>query len=150
LMNKLKIGICLESLGLPLRRALSEAERIGVTGVQIDSAGELAPAKQSQTGRREFRNLLRAPNLGLSAVACPLLRGLDHPENLEQRLDHVKAVMSLSFDLGPRIVVIQAGRVPEKEDELRGRLLTESLRALAAHGDRTGSTLALETGLESG
>ena len=31
-MNRLKIGIRLESLGLPLRRALREAQQLGVRG----------------------------------------------------------------------------------------------------------------------
>jgi hypothetical protein len=40
-MNRLKIGIRLESLGLPLPRALWQALRLGVRGVQADAAGEL-------------------------------------------------------------------------------------------------------------
>jgi sugar phosphate isomerase/epimerase len=149
-MSKLKIGVRLESLGLPLRRALQEAERLGVGGVQVDAAGDLAPDRLSQTGRREFRHLLRAHNLELTAVGCPLRRGLDVAENQEARIDHVKKVLDLSFDLGPRIAVVQAGRVPESEDDPRAGLLTEALAALGGHGDRTGTTLALETGLESG
>ena len=50
-MNRLKIGIRLESLGLPLRRALREAQRLGVRGVQADAAGDLSPHALSQTGR---------------------------------------------------------------------------------------------------
>jgi sugar phosphate isomerase/epimerase len=149
-MNRLKIGVRLESLGLPLRRALQEAERLGVAGVQVDAAGDLAPQNLSQTGRREFRHLLRAHNLELTALGCPLRRGLDVAENLEARIDHVKRVMSLSFDLGPRITIVQAGRVPDKPDDPRAGLLSEALRALGSHGDRTGTVLALETGLESG
>jgi sugar phosphate isomerase/epimerase len=149
-MSKLKIGVRLESLNLPLRRALQEAERMGVAGVQVDAAGDLAPDRLSQTGRREFRHLLRAHNLDLTAVGCPLRRGLDVAENQEARIDHVKKVLALSYDLGPRVVIVQAGHVPEKADDPRAGLLSEALRALAAHGDRTGATLALETGLESG
>ena len=55
----------------------------------------------------------------------------------------------MSFDLGPRIVIVQAGRIPEKGDDTRAGFLTESLRALALYGDKAGATLALETGLES-
>jgi sugar phosphate isomerase/epimerase len=47
-------------------------------------------------------------------------------------------------------VVVQAGRVPGENEDARGRLLTEALTALAAHGDRVGAVLALETGLETG
>jgi sugar phosphate isomerase/epimerase len=149
-MNRLKIGIRLESLGLPLRRALQEAERLGVGGVQVDAAGDLSPSTLSQTGRREFRHLLRSHNLELTALGCPLRRGLDIAENLEGRIEHVKKVMTLSYDLGPRIAIVQAGKVPESDEDPRTPLLTEALRALGAHGDRTGAVLALETGLEVG
>jgi sugar phosphate isomerase/epimerase len=149
-MSKNKIAIALEPLGLPLRRALQEAERLGVAGVLVDAAGDLAPDRLSQTGRREFRHLLRAHDLDLSALRCPLRHGLDTATNQEARIDHVKKVLALSFDLGPRITIVQAGQVPEKADDPRADLLTEALQALASHGDRVGATLALETGLESG
>jgi sugar phosphate isomerase/epimerase len=144
----LSIGVRLDPLGLPLRRALQEAQRLGVAGVQVDAVGDLAPTRLSQTGRREFRHLLRAHSLELTAIGCPLRRGLDVAEHQDARIDHVKAVLSLSFDLGPRIVVVQAGRVPE--DVAAPSALTESLLALGQHGDRVGAALAVETGLESG
>jgi sugar phosphate isomerase/epimerase len=153
-MNRLKLGLRLESLDLPLRPALTAAARLGVAGVQVDAVGDLSPNQLSQTGRREFRNLLRAHNLELTAVGCPLRRGLDVAQDQQPRLEHVQKVLTLSFDLGPRVVVVQAGRLPdeaeEKTDSPRPRLLRESLLVLSGHGDRTGTRLALETGLESG
>jgi sugar phosphate isomerase/epimerase len=149
-MNRLKIGIRLESLELPLRRALQEAERLGVAGVQMDARADLAPDALSQTGRREFRHLLRSHNLELSAVGCPLRHGLDRAENQEARIDHVKKVLSLSSDLGPRLAIVQAGRVPADPEAPAYQWLSDALRALGQYGDRLGTTLALETGLESG
>ena len=149
-MARLKIGIRLESLGVPLRRGLLEAQRLGVTGVQVDAVGDLSPNVLSQTGRREFRNLLRAHNLELTALGCPLRHGLDVVEGQEARIEHVRKVMSLSFDLGPRSVIVQAGRLPDKPDAPGAGRMTEALLALGHHGDRVGTVLALETGLESG
>jgi L-ribulose-5-phosphate 3-epimerase len=149
-MSRLKIGARLESLGLPLRRAVTEAARLGVPGVQVDAVGDLAPQTLSQSGRREFLHLLRGHNLELSALGCPLRRGLDVAEDQQPRLDRVKAVMSLSFDLGPRVTVVEAGAVPEDVNTPRGQLLSEALLALGQHGDRVGAVLALETGLEAG
>jgi L-ribulose-5-phosphate 3-epimerase len=149
-MKHLKIGIRLESLGLPLRKALAEASRLSVSGVQIDAAGELAPDNLSQTGRREFRNLLRGYSVELTALGCPLRRGLAVAENQEERLDHVRKVMSLSYDLGPGIVIIEAGQVPDEKDAERTRLMRDALLELGGFGDRIGSILALETCLESG
>src|SRR5579883_1367750 len=96
-MNRRKIGIRLESLGLPLRRGLLEAERLGVSGVQVDAVGDLAPKALSETGRREFRHLLRAHNLELTALGCPLRRGLDATEDQQPRIEHVQKVLSLRF-----------------------------------------------------
>jgi sugar phosphate isomerase/epimerase len=149
-MNRHKIGIRLESLGLPLRRSLAEAGRLGATGVQVDAVGDLAPNALTETGRREFRHLLRGHNLELTALGCPLRRSLDSAENQQPRIEHVQKVLSLSFDLGPRIVVVQAGAVTDDPDNPRSHILSESLQALAQYGDRVGATLALETGLEDG
>ena len=110
--------------------------------------GDLSPQSLSQTGRREVRHLLRSFDLELAAVFCPLRRGLDVPENLQPRMDHIKQVMSLAFDLGPRLIVVQAGRVPEKDDDPRFPFFRDALETLARHGDRVGTTLALDTGSE--
>jgi L-ribulose-5-phosphate 3-epimerase len=149
-MKRVRIGVRLESLGLPLRRGLQEVERLGVTGVQVDAAGDLSPKTLSQSGRREFRHLLRAHNLELTALGCPLRHGLDTAVGQEARIEHVRQVLSLGFDLGPRLVIVQAGRIPEDANDPRAPLLTEALLALGQYGDRTGTVLALETGLESG
>jgi L-ribulose-5-phosphate 3-epimerase len=149
-MNRLKIGIRLESLGLPLRRALAEAARLGVRGVQVDAAGDLSPSELSQTGRRDFLRLVRGHGLELTALGCPLRHGLDAPEGQQLRLEHVRKVLALSFDLGPRVAIIQAGAIPDEPDSPRGALLRESLVTAGRYGDRVGAGLALETGLESG
>jgi sugar phosphate isomerase/epimerase len=149
-MNHLRIGVRLESLGLPVRRGLEEAERLGAVGVQLDAVGDLSPDNLEQTGRRELRHLLRAHNLELTALGCPLRHGLDLARDQEPRIDRVRKVMTLSFDLGARVTIVQAGKVHEEAGDARTALLSEALRALGAHGDRTGTVLALETGLESG
>jgi sugar phosphate isomerase/epimerase len=149
-MKRLQIGVRLESLGLPVRRALPEAERMGAAGVQVDAVGDLSPNNLSQTGRREFRHLLRTHNLEMTALGCPLRHGLDVAENQEGRIDHVRKVLSLSFDLDARMAIVQAGRIPEDPADPSATLFREALLALGQYGDRTGTVLAMETGLESG
>jgi sugar phosphate isomerase/epimerase len=148
-MARLRIGIDVTALELPLRRGLEEAQRLSVAGVQLDAAGDLAPRQLSDTGRRQLRQWLRAHDLELAALRSPLRRGLDVAENQEARIDQVKEVLSLSFDLGPRLVVVEAGRPPENDAPAAQRF-REALDALARHGDRVGATLALETGPEPG
>jgi sugar phosphate isomerase/epimerase len=147
-MNRPHLAIRLESFGLPLRRALLEASKLGVRGVQFDAVGELGPRQLSQTARREMRHLLRSHDLELSALCCPLRRGLDDPEDLEPRLDHVRQVMTLSYDLGCRLATVDPGEVPQDENDPRRVFLTESLTNLGQHGDRTGAVLSLVGGRE--
>ncbi len=149
-MNRLRLGVRLASLNLPLRQALAAASRMGVAGVEVDAVGDLAPRALSATGRREFRNLLRTHNIELTALGCPLRRGLDTTEDQQPRLEHVQQVMGLSYDLGPKLTIVQAGAVPVRDDDPCGPILSESLTFLSSHGDRTGTTLALDTGLDSG
>jgi sugar phosphate isomerase/epimerase len=157
-MNHLSIGIRLESFALPFRDALAAAARLGVHGVQFDALGELSPDRLSQTGVRELRNLLRSYDLELTALGCPMRRGLDVPDDQQRRIEHVESALTRSYELGARIVIVEAGRVPDappagvslpEADELRLRCLQDSLAALARHGDRIGATLALETGAEA-
>lgn len=147
-MRRNKIGIVAESTGLALRQAIAEAARMGAVGIQIDAMGDLSPEKLGDTGRREFGNLLRSFGLELTALNCPLRRGLDVSEHLQPRIEYVRKVMQLAFDLGPRIVVVPGPQVPEDTATPRAQLLRESLLALGPYGDRVGTTVALEVGYD--
>ena len=115
----------------------------------MDAAGDLLPDRLSQTGRRELRHMLRAYNLELSALGCPLRRGLDTAENQEGRIDHIRKVLGLSFDLGPRRVLVRAGPIPE---DPRDVVPACSPRGGLGPGEnswiRIRATLALETGTD--
>ena len=134
-MNRLTLGVDLASLQMPLRKGLQEASRMSARGVQVQATGDLSPRKLSQTGRREFRHLLTTHNLECAALVCPFRHGLDVAEGLMERIDIVTQALALSFDLGARIVIVQAGRLPESEESPAARLLNESLLTLGRTGD---------------
>ncbi|MBX7106174.1 MAG: sugar phosphate isomerase/epimerase [Gemmataceae bacterium] len=145
----MKIGVRLESLApANFRAGLEAARRIGAAGVQFDAVGDLHPDRLGESARREVGYLLRSHGLVATALHCPLRNGLDSASNLEARIAHLQKAMTLSFDLGARIVIVDGGRVPESADDPRRVTLRESLLALAAYGDRTGTMLALEAGGE--
>jgi len=146
----MKIGIVAESLNLPLRTVLTQAAQWGVSGLQLNATGDVAPERLTETGRREFRHRLRSYSLEVSALYCPLRSGFDVPERLTERIDRLKEAMTLSYDLGAKIVVVQAGGVPTDVNSPAGKLMMESLTALGQYGDRIGAILALESGLDSG
>ena len=147
-MQKLRIGIVAESTGLAVRDAVAEAARIGAAGLQVDAAGDLAADRLTDTGRREFRNLLRSFNQTLAAVNVPLRRGLDAAEYQQQRLEHVQKAMQLAVDLGARTVVAACPKVPDDEAAPRAATMRETLAALGSYGDRIGAAIALEIGFD--
>jgi sugar phosphate isomerase/epimerase len=147
-MPRPKLAIVAESTGLTARKALEAARTLGCRGIQFDAVGDLAPDKLGETGRREFKNLLKSHDLALAALNVPLRRGLDAADDLQPRLDFVKKAMALSFDLGARLVVVPGPAIPAEAADPRRVTLTESLHDLGAHGDRTGCTIALECGLD--
>jgi sugar phosphate isomerase/epimerase len=147
-MKPLRIGIVAESTGLPLRQALAQAARLGSEGIQIDAVGDLAPDLLGETGRREFRNLLRSHGQQLAALNVPLRRGLDAADNQQPRIDHLKKVLQLAFDLGAGRVVVPFPKVPEDVTTPRAQTLHEALSVLGGHGDRVGSALAVEIGFD--
>ncbi len=147
-MKPLKIGIVVESTGLNLRPALLAAARVGAHGVQVSAAGELGPDALTDTGRREFRNLLRGHDLELAALTVPVRRGLDVAEDLQPRIDRVRKSMQLAFDLGAGRVVVACPKLPDDPATPRAQLMRESLSALGAFGDRIGCFVALEIGFD--
>lgn len=147
-MNSIRIGLCAASLSLKLRQALTFIQKTGAAGIELDAAGELAPRQLSETGRRQLRHLLASHNLDLAALACPLRFGLDTLENQEARIDHVRQAMTLAADLGPRRLILAAGKIAADEQDPGRVRLTEGLTALGQHGDRIGVMLALESGVD--
>jgi len=147
-MARFKIGIVLESLGRPLREGLRQASALGAQGVQVDATGPLAPDELSQSGRKEFRHLLRSLNLELTALGCPLRHGFSVDYGLDARVGHVKKALSLAYDLGARVVTAFPGPLPRDDSPMARELLVHSLTELDRHGERVGSRLALEAGLD--
>lgn len=145
-MNQLKLGIVLETTGLPVRQALAAASALGVRGVQVDATGPLAPEHLTETGRRELRTLLRGAGLELSALNCPSRRALDDPAGGARFVDHLRGVMLLASDLACPCVIVALPGVPDAADDPRASAQREALQSLAACGDRIGTRVALDTG----
>lgn len=144
----MKIGVCLESLGLPFRTMLQRAAAMGVGGVQIDAIGDLQPGRLTETGRREMRTLLRSHNLECTALKLPLRHGIDTVENQDARVDLIRQTMSLAFELGPRQVIVPFPKMIDEVASPRAVAMRTALLDLGRHGDRIGTTLALEVGFD--
>ncbi|MCS6864007.1 MAG: sugar phosphate isomerase/epimerase family protein [Gemmataceae bacterium] len=147
-MRALKIGIVLESTGLPLRQALIAAADAGAQGVEFDAVGDVSPDALSATGRRELRTRLRSLELDVAALNVPVRRGLDVAADLQPRIERIRKAMQLAYDLGARQVVVPCPKIPDDESQPRALLMREALEDLGRYGDRIGCVVALEIGYD--
>lgn len=134
----------------PIREQTREAARLGARGVVLDAVGDLAPARLSDTGRRELRHLLRSVGLSLVALGLPTRRPFDTNEQLDDRLNRAEAAFTLAFDLGTPLVLARAGGTPAEDRAAARATFLGAVTELGRRADHRGVRLALETGDDSG
>ncbi len=149
-MAELKTALRLDCLGLPLRKALEQAARLGVAAVELDARNSFRASELSDTAIRQLKKMLDDFNLQVAALRFQTRRGYDHPINLEQRVEATKATMKLAYRLGASVVINQIGMVPETDEDPSWHALHSVLLDLGRYGARVGAFLAAETGTESG
>lgn len=130
-----------------LRGQLLSVAELGLGAVVLEAVGELAPRELSQTGRREIRSLLRSSDLEIEAIALPMRRSIAEIDQWEDRLQRLKAALTLAYELGTRVVMASPGVPPA--DEKRRSFYFSHLQQLGNLAEHVGVTLACEAGLES-
>ncbi len=134
------------------RDQIHEAATLGARGVIFDAAGDLAPDRLGETGRRDLRHALRNRELSLIALHLPTRRPFDTEDQLDDRLDRADRAFALAFDLGARLVLAQVGPIPDSTDpENPARLAFNlALGELARRAEHRGIRFALEAGAQPG
>ncbi len=149
-LAELNLAVRLDSMRLPLRRALEMASRIGASAVELDARNEIHPSQLSDTGLRQLRKILEDLNLKVASLRFQTRRGYDNPQDLDRRIDATKAAMQLAYRLAAPVVVNSIGLVPDSEEDPRWSTLKTVLDDLGRYGARVGAFLAAETGAEPG
>ncbi len=149
-MARFRIGLRLQTLRMPVRKALDTAAALGVAGVQIDPVDELSPDRLSATGRREFRRLVEQLGLQIASLSFLARRGFATEAGLEERLEALTKLFAMAYQLGAPLVIGSIGRVPEDREHPARKLLEEVLAEIGRRAERHGVVFAVETGTESG
>ena len=133
----------------PIRDQIQQAARLGARGVVLEAAGDLAPHRLGETGRRELKHLLRSVESALIAVYLPTRRPFDTTDQLDDRVRRADAAFAMAFELGARLVLAQTGPAPDAEAERdRHEVYSGALTSLARRADHRGVRLAIENGAE--
>ncbi len=132
----------------PIREQIYQAARLEARGIVIDALGDLAPQRLGETGRRELRGVLRTVELSLVAIALPTRRSFDSADQLDERMRRAEAVFSMAYELGTKLVLVNAGAIPAQDDPRRP-IFTHALHELGLRADHRGVRLAIETAPDS-
>lgn len=145
----MKLGIVGEATQLRFRSILPHMVRIGARGLQMSAVGEFAPKSLGETARRDIRNLLKSHEAHLTALNCPLQRGIDDEFQLQPRLEAIREAMVLACELQSNVVLVPLPQIPVADEKgERPRVLRESLEFLGSTGDRLGCLVAMEIGFD--
>lgn len=147
-MLQIQVAIDLASLGLPLKKALETAARMGFSAVLLDAQGDLKPGSLSATGLRHFRKLLEDFNLEVAAVRFRTRRGYNVADRLEARVEATFRAMEFAFQIDSGILINHVGRIPDQPEGAEWDVLVDVLARLGQHGQRVGTQLAASTGSE--
>ena len=143
---QLKTGIRIESLKQPLKKAIETSARIGADAVEINARSELRPQDLTRTAVRHLKKMLGDLNLQVCGLRYPTRRAFHNEEDLDRRLDATRKAMLSAYELGARVVVGSADRIPNAETEAaQYQLFLAAMSDLARHGQRVGVFFAIET-----
>lgn len=134
----------------PFRDQVREAARLGARGVVVDATGDIAPNRLSETGRREFRHLVRSVELTLIALNLPTRRPFDTPDQLDDRLNRAETAFTLAYELGTNLVLARVGAIPPEADAFARETFVGAVRELGRRADHRGVRLGVETGPDAG
>ena len=147
---KIRIGVFLDNMGLPLDEAMDTSERLGVDGFQIYvTLGEMLAENMSPAARSQFRKAYESRGLVLSATCADFGVSLAD-DRAEKIIPKLKAAVDQAIDLGTSIVTTHIGEVPEDMDPKVCDPMRRRLEDVAGYAERKGVTFATETGPESG
>ncbi|MFN0195255.1 MAG: sugar phosphate isomerase/epimerase family protein [Planctomycetaceae bacterium] len=148
-MVRLKLGVAVEGLTLPLREIIDLGRKLSVSGLQFDARSQLPPDSLTETGRRQFLQELKACSLQVAALSFNTRRPFFELEGLDTRLDLTRQAMQFAFQLGSRNLSVRFGKIPAERESKDYELLRTVLNDLARYGNHIGVILAiLPTGEE--
>lgn len=147
-MLQLKLSVQTASLRMPLKSALQVAAEIGADAVTIDARQEFV-APVSRTAVRQLLKQLEDYRLKVAALVFQTRHGLGDSQNLERRIEAIKATLRLGYQLGTNCVVCDIGEIPSSEQDDARSQWVDVVNDLGRAAHREGAFLAARTGATS-
>ena len=149
-MADFKIGVMVDSFGLPIPEGVRKAKEVGADGMQVYVVeGGMAAETLDGPARAEFKALVQSQGLEISALCGDLGgHGFQIPAENATKIARSKAIVDLAVDLGTNVVTTHIGVVPEDKGSPVYRNQLAVCQELGAYASARGVAFAIETGPE--
>ena len=149
-MPDLKIAVMVGNLKMDPYEGFKVIAEMGVPGVHLSvGSGPFAPDALDASARRALVAHLKGMGLEFSALsAWGGNVDLCEQEGLAGHIEDGKKVLELAADLGCNIWQAHIGVMPRETSDPRWATLVDAAGQIAAHGEKVGACLAIETGPE--
>ena len=149
----MKIGVITDcfGFGLPVATAIERAASLGFNGVQIyATTGEFSPDALDATARTNFKELLKAKGLEVSALCGDMGgHGFQIAEDNPARIEMTNRIVDLACELGTSVVTTHIGVIPSDKNDPTYAVMLDALTKCGKYAKEHGVTLAIETGPET-
>lgn len=149
--GKLKVGVFVDCLALPVREGIAKAAEMGADGFQVYvTGGDMLAANMGPAQRREFVKFYKDNGLVLSALCADFGRNLGDPAQAAEVTPKLKEAVDQALDLGTRVVTTHIGGVHDDPSDPAWQTMPRVLNELGKYASERGVYFATETGIESG
>jgi len=148
--SDLKVAIMLGSLRMEPYEGMKKVADLGVTGIHLSiGGGQFSPEEMDSQARKDLVKHL--DSLGLEISATSAWGGnvdLTLAEQHEVNIPWAYRILEMSADLGCGIWQGHIGVIPTDTSDPKWVAVVKASEQIAAHGEKVGACLAIETGPE--
>lgn len=111
----LRLAVATEDFGSPLRQAIRQAAHNPVHGLRLNARTEVRPDQFSATALRQLKHYVEEHRMQIAGLMYSSRHSLYDDHSLDQRLDGIRAAMSMVGKLGTSEVLVRVGRLPDPD-----------------------------------
>jgi sugar phosphate isomerase/epimerase len=147
-MAGFQIGVATSDFRRGLKAAIPLAASVRAAGVAFDLRNELPASEFGATAIRQLLHSLSEHGLQVAGAYFPLRLPLYEAAHADERIAAIHAAMQRAHQLRAVTLAIETGPLPEPEGKDDQRL-RETVNAIAAAGNQTGTIPCLDFGCQS-
>ncbi|WP_066648102.1 sugar phosphate isomerase/epimerase family protein [Christensenella timonensis] len=150
-MARFQIGVMLDSFKIDINRAIEEAARLGVQGVQAYAVdGEMKPSNLSEARKKDILDRIQSHGMVVAAICGDLGgHGFTREEENPCKIEESKRIVELAKQFACNVVTTHIGVVPKDSTCKRYEVLAQACRELGEFAQGMDAAFAVETGPET-